>query len=187
MSTLAIIGGVVGILACIPLLLAISNGLKQNMISFGLWATLESMLAISLFEEKGEFIQLCGFALGSWLIVILCITKKQKASWGKLEFFVIFLIACCIIAWCLGGSLVAVVATTCAITLAGIPQMLDIWKDPRNGSVPTWVLFEISNVLTFIGAKDWSIENRLFSGVGTIFCLIFVVLSLRTKNNSLTI
>ncbi len=181
MRYLALIGAIIALCTNYPLISGILKGeIKQSFATWFLWAVLDAIIFTSILFQHGNIWLPIAYTLGSTLITIALLYKKQF-SWGKFETFVCVLVIICLIAWFIGGAYIATIAGTVAVIIAGLPLFMEIIKDPQRGSPSIWIMFSIANILSFLGGNAWTIEERLYPGATAIFCLLIVFASLRKK------
>ena len=46
-------------------------------------------------------------------------------------------------------------------------------------SFPVYIIFLTANVLSFVAGKDWTIQERFYSGCTVFLCLVIVLFSIR--------
>jgi hypothetical protein len=170
---------VLGISLFLPLAWQILRGkAKQNMATFILWGSLDGIATGSIFLQHGSYQLPATYTAGS-IIVILCILRSRTIEWTWFESFMSVLVFACIIGWSLSGPYLATVMSTVAVTLAGFPQLKDSWKSPKQFPTVIYCGYSVANLLGTIGAKSWSIEERLYPVSALVICVLMVLASLR--------
>ncbi len=185
MNSYILIGAIIGILTYIPLCIKINRGLKQNFLTWVLWGLLDGITFFSILLQDGNFWLPGAYALGSCLISILLLIKLQEKSWTWFEKSVSGLVIVCLMIWYFAGTQMATIAGTAAVTIAGIPMLKDAYERPEEVPLGTYFMFFLANLLSTIGAKDWSIEERLYPASCTLYCFLLVILTLRKFNEDI--
>jgi hypothetical protein len=173
-------GGMLAILTYFPLWKGIKSGkVKQNLFTWLLWAILDGIVAVTIIAQNGNFLLPVAFTVGSVITSFFIVGSKNKVSWTWFETMVVLLVVSSMGVWHFSGDRVATIASTIAVTIAGIPQLIDAWKKPKDMPILEFVSYTIANGLSTAGGKNWSISERLFPASGTVFCLLIVVFSAR--------
>ncbi len=185
MNSYLLLGAVIGIVTYFPLCFKISRGLKQNLLTWILWAVLDGITFVSVFLQSGNFWLPGAYMLGSTSVAITLLVKKQERFFGWFEWTISFLVVACMVVWYFAGNQMTTVAGTIAVTLAGIPLFKDAYDRPEEIPLGTYTFFLVANFLSTMGGKDWSIEERLYPAACTAYCLILVLLALRRFNEEI--
>jgi len=175
-----LLGSVVGLLTYIPLMIVLMRGGTQNFATWLLWAVLDGIAAGSIFLQGGNFWLPVAYTFGSIIITITLFAKKQR-SWTWFESFVTFLVGICLVVWSVTSSYHATVASVVALIFASLPQIVDTWKAPIRSLIPIWSGFGLANAMSFMGGKEWSVSERLYSGTAGVLCLVLIVFSFRSN------
>lgn len=177
---LTLSGGGLAALMFIPIIIDASKGASFNPLSFFLWSGLSLVLTMVLMRSGESWILPASWVVSDIIVGIALLTYfRQSATIGLHEITVMILIVICTILWITSKTWVATIACTSALTLAAVPQAIDIYQHPEHASWRIWAIYFISNTLAFFGGKTWSIEDRLPAGVSMVLCLVFVWFSLR--------
>ena len=88
-----------------------------------------------------------------------------------------------LVAWATAGESAGIIASSLAVVMASIPQMVDTYKKPESTPTMAYVIFTIGNVISLIGGKSWTIEERFYPACSIFLCVVIVVLSLRKKSH----
>lgn len=156
----------------------LKNKIKQSFATWLLWFILDSIIVIGAIAQDGNYLLYSVFGTGTILTAISLLYKKQF-SWGKVDTFIAFLVVLCILVLLFGGAYVSIIATTVALNIAGIPQLIATNKDPKSTSTKAYSLFAVSSLISVISAEAWTVEDRLPATSSFVFCLVVVLLSLR--------
>ncbi len=179
---LKISGGVLALLMYVPLIAGTvrDKGVGQSFAMWALWAVLDSTVTISLIVQRGNFWLPLGLAAGSVTLALLLLLKGRFA-WSWFETGILVLVIACLAVWHFSGPKWAAITTTAAIVIAGIPGMVELWRNPQPALGRIWVGYTIANVLALIGGADWSIEERFAPGVFALQTVAFVAIVWRQK------
>lgn len=181
---LKIAGALLTLLLFVPMIVGIlKEGAEgQSCASWLLWCALDTMLAVSIIEQRGNFLLPLGFAIGDAVLVLLLLAKKQF-TWGIFETTILVLVAGCTIGWKLGGPKIATIAATLGILIAGVPGFIAMWKKPQRKVGTVWAGYVLANGLSFFGGTAMVIEERFAPGVFAIGSLAMFVASRRRKED----
>ena len=179
-------GGTLALLMYVPLITGVirTNGAGQSFAMWGLWAVLDTIITISLIVQGGNFWLTAGFAAGSVVLSFLLLAKGRFA-WGRLETGVLLLVLGCLVIWIFSGPKIATVATTAAILIAGLPGLIELWRNPQPSVARVWVGFTVANVLAFVGGAGWSIEERFAPGCFSVWTIVLVCVGCRPVRPSI--
>jgi hypothetical protein len=169
---LKIAGGLLALLLFIPLILSLrKEGTEgQSCATWFLWGLLDTILTISVIEQRGNFFLPLGFAIGDVLLVILLLIKGQF-RWSLFETGILVMVIGCVVGWKLAGPKIATISATMGICIAGIPGLLAILKHPQRQIGNIWAGYTLANLLSFFGGTAMSIEERFAPGVFAVCSL----------------
>jgi hypothetical protein len=178
---LKIAGGLLALLLFIPLIRQLwTHGADgQSGATWLLWGTLDTVLAVSIIEQRGNFLLPLAFAIGDLLLVIL-LAVKRKFSWGRFETVILAMVVGCIVAWKFSGPRIATIASTLGVVIAGVPGLLAMLKQPRPKVGNVWAGYVVANLLSFFGGDAMTIEQRFAPGVFTL-CVLAMFAASRRK------
>jgi hypothetical protein len=179
---LKISGGVLALLMYVPLIPGAlrDNGAGQSFAMWALWAVLDTTITISLIVQRGNFWLTAGFGAGSIVLAALLLWKGRFA-WGRLETVIAMLVLVCLCVWKFSGPKGATVATTVAIFIAGLPGLVELWRNPQPAIARVWAGYTVANLLAFAGGAAWSIEERFAPGVFAVQTLALVAVGFRER------
>jgi hypothetical protein len=179
---LKISGGALGLLMYVPLVISAvrDRGAGQSFATWGLWALLDTTVTVSLIVQRGNFWLTAGFATGS-IILALVLLGQGRFEWGRLETVILLLVLVCLGLWKFSGPKVATVAAAVAITIAGLPALVELWRNPQPAIAHVWAGYTVASLLSFLGGTEWSIEERFAPGVFTVQSLALMVMGYRRK------
>lgn len=176
---LALIGGIIGVLTNIPLIVGIwQNKVKQSFSTWILWAALDIVAAVNIVLKHGNYWLPLGYMFGSISVSFILLFKKQF-SWSKIETFILILVLISIIVWITGGSYYAIIASTSGLAIASIPQIIETIKNPKGTPSGIYLLFCLANILSLLGAKNFNVEEILYSVSALVICFLVTILSFR--------
>jgi hypothetical protein len=172
-DALKLAGGIGALALFIPMTVEIikDGGAGQSFATWILWAALDTILTVSLFQQHGNYLLPLGFAVGSATLTSLLLFKGRFA-WGHMESVILALVLGCLIGWKLGGAKTATVAATLGICLAGIPGLVELWRNPQRKVGNIWGWYVLANGLAFLGGTAMTLEERFAPGVFAAYSLL---------------
>jgi hypothetical protein len=181
-QSLKIAGGVMALLLFIPLIISLlKEGAEgQSCATWFLWGLLDTVLTISVIEQRGNFLLPLGFAIGDVLLVILLLFKG-RVHWSLFETGILAMVIGCIVGWKLAGPKSATVSATMGICVAGIPGLLAMLKHPQRQVGNVWAGYILANMLSFFGGTAMTIEERFAPGVFALCALVMFGASRKKK------
>src|SRR6185437_15712936 len=159
-------GGLLALLLFIPLIIGIwKEGAEgQSCATWLLWCALDTMLAVSIIEQRGNFLLPLGFAIGDGCLVVLLLAKGDF-KWGWFETIVLIVVLGCMAAWKLAGARTATIAATLGICFAGLPGLVAMFRRPQRKVGSVWAGYTLANGLSFFGGTAMTIQERFAPGV----------------------
>ncbi len=180
MNALVIIGSIIAVIAYFPLWREISlKQVEQNLLTWILWFALDIIITITIIFQNGSFLLTATYTVGSLITAILICKSKSKISWTWFESFVTALVTTSMIIWYFSGDKAATVTATAAMLIAGIPQLVDAYKNPHGMPLLVYGAYMIANSFSLAGAADWSVKERLYPASALIYCLLIFIFSIR--------
>jgi hypothetical protein len=182
MNYLQLAGGIIGLVAYMFLIIALMRTrVQQSFAAFLLWAMLDLIATITTIMEGGNYWLALSNAIGSTVITVLLIRKKQ-VSWSWVESMTAILVVVCLIVWYTTGEQAGIIASSLAVVIASIPQFVDTYRKP--GATPTmpYVIFLVANIVSFVGGASWTIEERFYQACAIFLCVVIVGLSMRKES-----
>ncbi len=167
----------------VPLGVQILQGkVVQNLATFILWGLLDTIAGTSLYVQGGNYGLPFAYVAGCTFI-IACILKKRTYNWTSFETKVSFLVLLSIVAWMVSGPYMATIFSTTGVVLAGVPQVKDSWRNPKQSPMLLYIGYAFANLLSTIGGKSWTVEERLYSFA--CFLLVLVVVGATSRKYTL--
>jgi hypothetical protein len=93
----------------------------------------------------------------------------------------LMLVVGCLAGWKLGGAMTATVAATLGICLAGVPGLVELWRNPQRQVGKIWGWYVLANGLSFLGGTAMTVEERFAPAVFAAFSALMVVAGFRNK------
>ncbi len=182
MEYLAPIGGGLGLVAFGLLIIALfRQSTEQSFAAFFLWAMLDVIATVTTIIQHGNYWLALSNAIGSTIITLLLVKKKQ-VSWSWVESMTAFLVVVCLVIWYTAGERAGIIASSLAVVIASIPQMVDTYKKPEATPTFVYVTFLVANILSVMGGTSWTIEERFYQCCGVFLCTVIVLFSLKSSN-----
>src|ERR1041385_911137 len=181
MNYLGLAGGIIGLVAFLLLTIdLLRTTTEQSFAAFLLWALLDGIAAATTIIEGGNYWLALFNAIGSAAITLILVRKKQ-VSWTWIETMTAILVVICLVVWYTSGELAGIVASSLAVFIAGIPQVIDTFKKPENTPWLPYAVFLVGNVIALMAGKAWTIEERFYQCISLSISVILLVLSLRRR------
>ena len=182
MRLIVIASIVTGVIPYILLTKGVLKGtIKQNFATWILWLILDSIVLKGTFEQHGNVILFSVFTAGTFVVTMILAFKKQFLEWRWFETYVAMMTAVCIGIYFSSGPYVATIASTIALAIAAIPQIVDTYTHPETSPTIANLFFAASSGFSIIGAKDWTVQERLPQTQAFCIIAIIVLLSIRKK------
>lgn len=179
MNAYALAGAFVALVMYIPLTVLVwRKKLTQNFATYFLWGLLDAVAAGSLWMQKGNFLLPAVYTIAC-SIVLVAILRTRTFAWSWRETATSLFVVASIAVWFCVDSKTATIVSTIGCVAAGLPQLYDIWKDPRSAPIFTYAGFTVANGLSVLAGRDWSIQERFYSTTSTALTLIFILVSAR--------
>lgn len=100
-----------------------------------------------------------GWLPGAWTLgasaVTMALFVRGKWSWSYKETICAIGAGVCAVVWLKFGALLGLVAGIAAMNTAGIPNFIDLWRNPIRGTWPVWGFTVLACLFTLLGS-DWS-------------------------------
>ena len=184
-SILQLIGGIIGLLANIPLFVGIyQDKIRQSFATYLLWGILDLITSVTIILQHGNYWLSVFYAFGALSIASLLMIKRQ-ITWTWFETLVSALVSICVIVWYFEGERFALIASITSLLIASIPQIIQTLINPSLTPTGIYLVFSLASLLSFLGGKTFSLEEKLYPGTGLIMCLLIAFLS--TRKSSLKI
>lgn len=179
-DVLKLAGGIGALALFVPMTVEVikDGGAGQSFATWLLWAMLDTILTVSLFLQHGNFLLPLGFATGGIALTTVLLVKGRFA-WGRLDSVILVLVLGCLVGWRLGGARTATVAATLGICLAGIPGLVELWRNPQRKVGNIWGWYVLANGLSFLGGTAMTVEERFAPGAFGAYSLLMFVASRR--------
>jgi hypothetical protein len=175
---LKLAGGIGALALFVPMAVEVvkDGGAGQSFATWLLWAALDTILTISLLLQHGNYLLPLGFAAGGIVLTTLLLVKGRFA-WGRMDNVILLLVLGCLLGWKLGGAKAATVAATLGICLAGVPGLVELWRNPQRKVGNIWGWYVLANGLAFLGGTAMTVEERFAPGVFAVYSLLMFVAS----------
>jgi len=170
---LKLAGGVMVLGLFVPMILEIvrTRGASQSFATWGLWAVLDSMLTITLYQQHGNYLLSLGFAVGGVFLAAVLLAQGGW-TWGKFETIIALMVLASVAVWKFSGPRNATIAMTTAICIAGLPEFVELLRKPQPSVGWLWLGYTVANTLAFFGGTAMTVEERFppaaFAGLSAL-------------------
>src|SRR5208283_2717218 len=173
---LKLAGGVMAMVLYLPMTLEIirARGAGQSFATWGLWAVLDTILTITLWQQHGNYLLSLGFAVGGLALAVVLLVQRSW-TWGRFETVIALMVLASLAVWKFSGPRNATIAVTTDICLAGIPGFVDMLCNPQPSAGKLWAGFTVANLLAFFGGTAMTLEERLVPAAFTVLCALMFV------------
>ncbi len=168
---LKLAGGLIAMSLYVPMTIEIirARGAGQSFATWGLWAILDSILTITLWQQHGNYLLSLGFAVGGIALAVALLVRGNWA-WGKFETIIALMVLASLVVWKFSGPRNATIAVTAAVCIAGIPGFVEMLRKPQPAAGKLWAGFTAANVLAFFGGTAMTVEERLVPAAFIALC-----------------
>lgn len=178
-ETLQQIAGIFGVLCYVPLIIGLlKNKIEQSFVAFMLWAMLDIIATITSIIAEGNYWLPLSNSIGASTVAVLLAMKKQ-VSWSWVETITAILVIVCLVVWYILGEDAGIVASSLAVVIASVPQMVDTYKKPWATPTTIYLVFLVANILSLIAGRSWTIEERFYPGCAVFLCVVIALFSMR--------
>lgn len=153
---------------------------EQNIASWVLWGLLDVIALVGILSDKGNYLLVATYTLGAVITSTCILLSPSKIQWTWVETLSVVLVITCLILWKNFGSTLAIISSSAAVFVASIPQMVSAWKKPDKKSGLIYAGYSLANILSVIGGKNWSAEERCYPSFAAVACLIVTFFYFRT-------
>jgi len=151
------------------------NDKSQVFTTWFLYFILDILTMFFTVEEDGNFPLLFGFSIGSFIMAFI-LFYQARFKWKTLETILTIFISICILIRYYYGSHYGIIAGILSEIGVGLYLIYRTYKDPRiKYNLTAYILFLIASILSMLNAKDFSIEEFLYSFVETILSIVIII------------
>jgi hypothetical protein len=170
---LKLAGGVLALGLFVPMIVEIirARGAGQSFATWGLWAVLDTILTITLWQQHGNYLLSLGFAVGGVALAAVLLAQSGCA-WGKFETVIALMVLASLAVWKFSGPRDATLAVTTAICIAGIPGFVEMLRQPQPAAGRLWAGYTVANTLSFFGGTAMTVEERLVPAAFTALSVL---------------
>jgi hypothetical protein len=172
---LKLAGGILAFAMYLPMIVEIirSRGAGQSFATWGLWAVLDAILTLTLWQQHGNYLLSLGFAVGG--VVLTAVLLAQGSwKWGRFETTIALMVLASLAVWHFSGPRNATLAVTTAVCIAGVPGFVEMLRQPQPAAGKLWAGFTVANLLAFFGGTAMTVEERLVPAALTVLCALMV-------------
>ena len=135
--------------------------------SWLMWTILDALLLVTTLTSHKP-----GWLPGAWTLGALSVTValivRGRWSWSYKETICAIRATIATFIWLSYGAMLGLVAGIIAMNTAGIPNFIDLWKNPIRGTWPVWGFTVVACFCTLLGS-DWSFGGIILASTSMIF------------------
>jgi hypothetical protein len=177
-ASLQLIAGLIGFCAYIPLTFGIlRETTRQSFATFLLWGMLDTVAMLGAILQDGNYWLAASNVAGTFFIAGLLLYKRQF-EWSITETITCLMVVVCLVVWYTAGNTGAIVASSLAVVIAGVPQMAHTMRQPEHTPVPVYLMWLTANIVSLASGRDWSIQERFYACCGLVLCLSILCIAL---------
>lgn len=174
-----LLSGLICVLAYALLIVSLrKTKTEQSFAAFLLWALLDLIATITTILAGGNYWLALANAAGSTIITLILIYRRQ-VTWSWVESMTAILVIICLIIWYTSGEIAGIVASSIAVVIASVPQMVDTYNKPQATPKLVYFTFLTANVVALISGKTWTLEERFYACCGIFLCSVIALFSFR--------
>ncbi len=159
------------ICAYIPLFLRVWNRTAQpNIATFTLWIVTGACAVTTTIFSGGEtpYVGL-GFIISNFLLIGLLL-KTRSWSWGRKENIALSVVVVSVIIWFVTDATYGLYAIVLGNYLgAGVPSLIDAYKNPQKTQVLTWFLFSLASFVNILVITNTAFESYVYPFAALVF------------------
>lgn len=139
-----------------------------NTATWLMWFIIDAVILGSTISAGKPYLLPLSYTVGS-LAVLGAHIKYGKWQWGRRETFSALGATIATVIWQTINPDTGVIAGVTALTLAGMPFLLDIKKKPDGGCFSMFALTSVACALTLLGSWPWTLSGTILAWGGLIF------------------
>ena len=141
---------------------------SMNIATWVIWTTLDAAAFASAFNAGERIPWMIGvFTIGAGIIAVLSL-RNGSWHWSWLETACTFAVFISLGLW-FTSPLWTLIASSLAMFVGGIPQLVDAYHEPSTQNKRNWILFLVSNMLSLLGANYALAGEWFYPVLGMIF------------------
>lgn len=169
------LSGIGALLISIPVIYRISKGDNFNPASYFLWGLLSIVCTVVLIRaKKGGYMIMAGYVLSDFCIGIAASLKNGTFSFGQFEWFIVAITLICAVVYVIcevkKSFTLSVIINGLACMIAGIPLVVDSWKNPYKISFTIIGLYTLVSSLGYYGERNFN--GKFIPGISIIYWII---------------
>ncbi|MBX4199077.1 hypothetical protein KW800_02260 [Candidatus Parcubacteria bacterium] len=143
------LSGALIILAFVPLIISVVwKGYKPPKSSWIIWAVVDTVIAVGMYQKHALNMQLIGTLLGVWIAVAVLL-KYGESGWSRWQITQLVIAAIGVGLWQIFGESNIGIATGCGLLFLGaVDSWKDAWQNPEGQKNiwgrASWTLFWVS-------------------------------------------
>lgn len=157
--------------------------MKLSFSTYFIWFVLNLIITVASIVERGNYYLSLSFVALNLLIALMVLAAEQKVSFPVWERFLTVLCLICMGVWYATSGAYAVIAASLAVFIAGVPQFVVVYKNPKLTSSAVWLLATLAGLFAVLGGKEWSIAERFYPATFLLYaCIGLLILFVRRQS-----
>jgi hypothetical protein len=175
-NKLSILSIIIGALAYLYMVLMTIKGTGEglSLSTFGLWAALAWITSFSMLKQGANPAVPMVYGLGSTATTIVLLIKGRY-GWTGFDTTIAISFAACVCLLLTSGPRWALVLSVFSSVLTATPFIVMTWTNPQGSPIVANTGFLLANILSFVSAKAWTLEDKLYPGANIIVCGLLVL------------
>jgi hypothetical protein len=152
--------------------------------SWLMWTIMDALLLVTTLANHKP-----GWLPGAWTLgagsVTAALIVRGKWLWSYKETISAIGAAIATYIWLSYGAMLGLIAGIVAMNTAGIPNFIDLWKNPIRGTWPVWGFTVLACFCTLLGS-DWSLNGTILALTSAFFNGLILCVVLFKKPTKVT-
>jgi hypothetical protein len=132
-----------------------------------MWTVLDVLLLGSTISAHQPPWLPLGYTIGAFMVTVALFVRGTW-QWSSKETWCAIGAGITAFLWLTLGALAGILAGITAMTLAGMPLWIDMYRNPVRATWPLWTITVVACLLTLLGS-DWSLSGIALALGGILF------------------
>lgn len=136
--------------------------MKLSFSTYFIWFVLNLIICTALIIENGNYFLSLAYTILNFTISLMIFQSEKRITFQRWEKVVVILSFVCMIIWYFTNGVYAVITASIASVIAGLPQLILVYKHPKLTSSTVWLLGTLAPLFSVLGAANWSVVERFY-------------------------